>query len=136
MSMKDLTLIEGPSITVENPGITPVFTLGNDGVQVQSGNHFVFKEDTEYETRRQVTIKHRPATYDSKTGVYGKDKKSISIVAPQVLTDGRIVFNTIRIEREVHPTLNAEGGTRLRTFAAQMLLNSDVGDFWTTGDIN
>lgn len=134
MALKNMSIHADPTVAI-TPGANN-YTLGNDGVSVQGGSHFVFKEDTEYESRRQVTVKHRPPTYDTKSQAYGKDKKSICIAWPYVLPTGKIVFNTIRIERECHPAFNADKQAQLLKMATGVLVDSEAGDFWTTGDIS
>lgn len=136
MSLKNMTIIEGPTIAVSNPESSPEVTLGNDGVAVQGGSHFIVKEDLDYETRRQVTVKHRPPVYDTKTAAFGKDKKTVCLAVPQVLASGRIVFNTIRIEREVHPSFSTGATAKLMKMGAQLILSDSMEDFWCTGDIS
>jgi hypothetical protein len=81
-------------------------------------------------------VKYRQPTLDAKTGVYGKDKKSISYAVPQVLTSGQVVFNTIRIEREVHPSLAAATCVEMNKIGAQLLSDTDLDSFWATGSLS
>lgn len=132
MGLKTMSLQAGATISV-NGGSAQVFA--DDGVTIQNGLHLIVPADADYQTRRQATVKYRPATLDSKTGAYGKDKKSISYTLPQVLTDGRVVFNTIRIEREVHPSLSAASAAELNVIGAQLLIDNDVASFWAAGSL-
>jgi hypothetical protein len=133
MALKNMSIHKDPTVVV-TPGASN-FTLGSDGVSVQGGSHFVFKEDLDYETRRQVTVKHRPPTYDSKNQSYGKDKKSFCIAWPEVLVSGAVVFNTIRIERECHPSFAVADQAALLKMAVGLLVDTETDDFWATGDI-
>lgn len=133
MGLKSMSLLA--SATVAASGGTAL-AFADDGVQVANGVHLVVPADTDYQTRRQVTAKYRPPTLDVKTGAYGKDKKSICLAQPIVLSDGKVVFNTIRIEREVHPSLTAAQCTELNKLGAQMLIDSDTDNFWANGSLS
>lgn len=133
MGLKNMSLIASGTIAVSG-GTAQVFA--DNGVTIANGIQLVVPADTDYQVRRVATVKYRPPTLDPKTGSYGKDKKSISYVVPIVLTDGRVVFNTIRIEREVHPSLAAASCTELNKIGAQLLTDSDADGFWATGSLS
>lgn len=133
MGLKSMSLLAGASVAASG-GTALVFA--EDGQSIQNGLHLIVPADADYQTRRQVTVKYRPPTLDAKTGSYSKDKKSISLALPQVLTDGRVVFNTIRIEREVHPSLSAANAAELCALGAQLLSDSDCTQFWATGSLS
>lgn len=133
MGLKSMSLAAGA--TVSASGGTAL-AFADDGVSVSNGIHLIVPADADYQTRRQVTVKYRPPTLDVKTGAYGKDKKSICLALPIVLTDGKVVFNTIRIEREVHPSLSAANCVELNKLGAQLLTDSDTDAFWATGSLS
>lgn len=133
MGLKNMSLTASGTIAVSG-GTAQVFA--DNGVTIANGIQLVVPADTDYQVRRVATVKYRPPTLDPKTGSYGKDKKSISYVVPIVLTDGRVVFNTIRIEREVHPSLAAASCTELNKIGAQLLIDSDTDGFWATGSLS
>lgn len=132
MSLKTTTLAAGTTLGVT--GGTPL-TFAENGVTILNGIQLMVPADADYQTRRVLTIKNRPPTLNAKTGVYGKDKKSMSLSLPMVLTDGSIIFNTIRLEREVHPSLSAANALSLNVLGAQLLFDSDVVDFWANGSL-
>lgn len=132
MGLKNMSLLSGA--TVSATGGTAL-AFATDGQSIPNGIHLVVPADSDYQTRRVATAKYRPPTLDVKTGAYGKDKKSISLALPQVLTDGKVVFNTIRIEREVHPGLAAATALDLNKIGAQMLVDTDLTDFWAVGSL-
>lgn len=132
MGLKSMSLLAGA--TVAASGGTAL-AFADDGVSIPNGVHLIVPADTDYQTRRQVTVKYRQPTVDVKTGVYSKDKKSICLAKPMVLSTGQVVFNTIRIEREVHPSLSAAEAAELCALGAQMLCDSDVANFWATGSL-
>lgn len=133
MGLKTMSLLAGA--TVSSSGGTAL-VFADDGQTIQNGVHLIVPADADYQTRRQVTAKYRPPTLNATTGVYSKDKKSISLALPLVLTDGRVVFNTIRIEREVHPSLLAATAEELCKLGAQLLVDADVASFWATGSLS
>jgi len=103
-----------------------------DGVQISGGKHFITTVG-----EFQVTLKNRPAVLDAKTGTYGKSKRTMSITRPVVLPSGRIVFNTVRIEQETHPSLDAAMVQDLRDIAWQALVkDSGLESFFTIGSLN
>lgn len=130
MGLKDMTLTQNPTIVVS--GGQPV-VFAEDGMTVANGLHLIVPADADYQTRRMATVKYRPPTLDPKTGVYGKDKKSISFVQPLVLPSGVVVFNTVRMEREVHPLLPTADATNLLYIGSQMMFASVASAFWATG---
>lgn len=132
MGLKTMSLLTGA--TVSSAGGTAL-AFAEDGVSIQNGVHLIVPSDTDYQTRRQVTAKYRPPTLDVKTGAYGKDKKTISLVKP-VLVDGKVYFCTLRLEREVHPSLSAADATDLLILGAQLLTDADVAGFWATGALS
>lgn len=133
MGLKNMSLTSAGTITVSGGS---ALAFADDGVAIANGVHLVVPGDTDYQTRRQVTAKYRPPTLDPKTNSYGKDKKSISLTLPQVLSNGSVVFNVIRIEREVHPSLATASVTELNKLAAQLLIDTDTDAFWATGSLS
>lgn len=133
MGLKNMSLLASATVSATG-GTAQVFA--DDGQTIPNGVHLVVPADTDYQTRRQATCKYRPPTLDAKTGVYGKDKKSISYALPVVLSTGQVVFNTIRIEREVHPSLAAATCVELNKIGAQLLVDTDTDAFWATGSIS
>lgn len=133
MSLKTMTITSAATITVA--GGSPV-VFSDDGVTISNGVHLIVPADADYQTRKQVTVKYRPPTLDVRTGVYGKDKKSMSFAIPIVLSSGQVVFNTVRIEREVHPTFAASSCADLNKLGAQLLFGTDAANFWANGSLS
>lgn len=133
MGLKTMSLLAGATVSASG-GAALVFA--DDGVTISNGVHLIVPADADYQTRRQCTAKYKPPTLDAKTGAYSKDKKSISLAVPVVLADGRVVFNTIRLEREVHPSLSAAAALELNTLGAQLLVDADAANFWAAGSLS
>lgn len=132
MGLKNASLLAGG--TVNTTGGTAL-VFADDGVTIPNGVHLIVPADADYQTRRSLTAKYRPPAINAKTGAYGKDRKSLCLAQPVVLTDGTIVFNTIRIEREVHPSSSAAAALEFCTLGAQLLTDADVVAFWATGSL-
>lgn len=133
MGLKNMSLVTAATITVA--GGSPL-VFADDGQTIQNGVHLVVPADTDFQTRRQLTAKYRSPTLDSRSGTYGKDKKSISYAVPVVLATGQVVFNTIRIERELHPSTTIAAAAEMNKVGAQLLVDSDVDGFWSTGSMS
>lgn len=133
MGLKTMSLLSGATVAASGGS---ALAFSEDGQSINNGVHLIVPSDTDYATRRQLTAKYRPPSLNAQTGAYGKDKKSISLALPQTLTDGSVVFNTIRIEREVHPELSAANALELCQLGAQLLVDDDVVDFWATGALS
>lgn len=132
MGLRNMSLLTGATVS-STGGVALVFA--DNGVTIQNGVQVVVAADTDYQTRRSLTAKVRPAGLDPKTNVYGKDKKSVSYTIPQVLSNGSVVFNVIRIEREVHPACSAANALDLNKIGAQLLTNSNMDNFWLVGSV-
>lgn len=130
MGLKTMSLLSAATIT-QSGGSALLFA--EDGQTVANGVHLIVPADADYQTRRQLTVKYRPPSLNASTNVYGKDKKSMCLAQPLILPNGSVVFNTIRIEREVHPSLSAANALELNKLGAQLLVDDDVVSFWATG---
>lgn len=133
MALKDMSLLT--AATVASTGGTAL-VFSDDGITVPNGVHLIVPADADYQTRRMATFKVRPATV-AKAGVsISKDKKSVSFAQPKVLLDGSVVFNLIRIEREMHPTVTAAEAAEFNRIGAQLLTDTDTDAFWANGSTN
>jgi hypothetical protein len=134
MGLKTMSLSDSATgISVTGGTALP---FSDDGVTVPNGVHLVCTGDTDFATRRTITAKVRPSSLDPKTGVYGKDKKSLCLALPIVATDGSVKFATIRIEREVVPAMTAAQCTNLNRLGAQLLVDADTDNFWANGGLS
>jgi len=130
MALKNMSLLASATLSASGGS---ALAFAEDGISITNGVHLIVPADTDYQTRRSATVKYRPPTLNAKTGAMGKDKKSICYAQPVILTDGSVVFNTLRIEREVHPSTSAANCTEMNKVGAQMLFDTDTDGFWATG---
>lgn len=133
MGLKDLTLAQDATIAVTDG--TPV-EFQDDGITIANGVHLVCTTDVAYTTRRQITAKVRQPSVDVKTGLYSKDKKSLSMAFPMLLTGNKPVFNTFRIERELHPECSPEEAATINNLAAQLIVDANMANFWGVGSLS
>lgn len=133
MGLKTMSLLSGA--TVAATGGTAL-NFVDDGVSVSNGLHLACSSDSNFETRRQVTFKVRPFTRDAKTGKWNKDKKSVTLVLPRPQTDGTVVFETIRIERELLPSTTQADIDEFMKVACQLILDTDASGFWNNGSLS
>lgn len=131
MGLKNMSLLTGATIAATGG---TALSFQDTGVTIQNGVQLIVPTDTVYATRRTCVCKTRPPVLDPKTGVYGKEKRSIVFVDPTTdpLT-GKITFNTIRIEREVSSSIDAAQAVSMNNIGAQLLTASDLEAFWATG---
>lgn len=133
MPLKNMVVYTGATITVADG--SPL-TFINNGQSIPGGLQLVVKEDTDYQTKRILTVKYRPSSIDAKTGKWGKNKKSMTFVSPMVLADGQVVFNTIRLERELHPSVTAGAARDMNKLAMQFMQDPDTSGFWDDGSMD
>lgn len=113
-------------------GVATVFTPS--ALPVVSGVQVVAATDTDAVTRRNITVKARNATLNGSTGKFsGKDKRSSVFCIPEVLPDGTISFDLIRVEMEVHPQSPATKVAALLSGGACMISDADFTNLWTLG---
>lgn len=132
MGIKNLTIVAGGSIAVTG-GTAKVFA--DDGVTVPNGVHLTVPATADFRVRESATFKYRPPSLLS-TGEYTRDKKSVSYTEPQLLANGKIVNNVIRIERELHPELTAANVVEFNKRASQLLIDTDTDNFWAAGSLS
>lgn len=133
MALKNMSLLTGATIAASGG---TALGFAENGVSIPNGIQLIVPGDSDYQTRRSATVKYRPPTVDPKSGSYGKDKKSVTLVQPIVLADGRIVFNTLRIEREMHPSVSSADCTEFNKLGAQLLTDTDTDNFWANGSLS
>lgn len=135
MGLKTMSLLVGTETVISVTGGEPL-VFADDGITIANGLHLVVPADTDYQRRKQATLKYRAPSLDPKTGFYTKDKKSVSFTIPLVLPNGSVVFNTIRVEREIHPSLDSVDVAILNQVGAQLLFDADTVNFWATGSLS
>lgn len=132
MTLQASIVKDGASAMTPTGGSDMTFT--SDGTTVANGVHLANAAQTDFRIRENLTAKNRNPVLGV-DGVYSKDKKSITYVEPKILASGKVVFNLIRIEREVHPESTAAEALNLNMMGAQFLSDSDYTAFWASGSL-
>ena len=115
-------------------GTATAFTA--DGTTVPNGVRIVVPADTTAATRRNATVKSRNAVINSATGKFsGKDKRSAVMCLPEVLPDGSISFDLVRVEIECHPQSAATKVAALKSAGLCMLSDADFDNLWAVGSV-
>lgn len=101
---------------------------------VTNGVMVVASGDINPATRRNMTFKTRAANLDPSTGKFsGKEKRQMVICDPEVLSDGSVSFDLVRIELEAHPQSAAGKLAKLRGYAISVLADNDIDNFINLG---
>lgn len=109
-------------------------TLTPDGTTVPNGIRVVVATDTTAATRRNATLKARSAVINSATGKFsGKDKRAAVFCIPEILADGSITFDLVRVEIECHPQSASTKLAALKSAGLCMLADADFDNFWQLG---
>lgn len=129
MSIRNFTLKDGASSITVVGGTDQTFQ--EDGVEVTMGIHVSDINEPNFSVRENVTLKSRPPALQ---GVdWTKEKRSITHVKPMITDSGKTVFNLVRIELEIHPSISAADRTDLLLKASQYPVDADFTSFWATG---
>lgn len=131
MSLRNMA-IHGSITTPAVLGGTAINLVGSP-VQIPNGIQLVDGSAENYALRKVCTIKTRPPVYDSKTKKWSKIKTTMSFTYPELGADGEVVFNTLRIEKEVSPLAAAGVTTALKAFGISALASTDAASFWDLG---
>lgn len=132
MALQTAIVKGGASAMTPTGGSDVTFTP--DGQTVANGIHLADASQTDFRIRKNMTIKNKVPTQTA-SGVFSKDKKSVTYVAPKILADGSVVYNLIRIEREVHPESTAAEALDLNMIGAQILSDADFATFFSSGSL-
>jgi hypothetical protein len=120
--------------TVSATGGTAV-TYGSDGKTITNGCHVVDIASTDFLSQAQMTLSSKNPTVNT-DGSMTKLKRKVVLVEPFVDSKGKVQYDLIRIEREVHPESIAAKALDLNKKGAQILTDSDFTSFWSTGAIS
>jgi hypothetical protein len=133
MSLKNMSLLTGATYVAVTGGAAHVFS--DDGVSITNGVHLIVPATADYRVRQSATAKYKPPSVDN-SGVYSKDKKTISYTVPIILASGKVAFNVVRVEREVHPELSAAAAADLLLIGSQLFGDADTTNFWVAGSLS
>lgn len=128
MGIQNLGILSGATVSASG-GSAKTYTP--NGQTIPNGVQTIDASVVDFRVRPTLTWKVRQPTL--KNGVYTKDKKVATLSVPRILDSGQVVFDVIRLEREVHPETSAANALDMNVQAAQLLIDSDAASFWATG---
>lgn len=131
MGIQNMTLLDGATVSATG-GTTQTFTP--DGVTVPNGIHVADAANADFKTRENVTFRTRNPQLVN--GVYTKAKRWVTFTVPQVLGNGTIVFNLVRIEVEYHPDMASADFLDMLKKGAQLFIDADLTTFWSAGNLS
>lgn len=130
MSVKNATLLEGPTISI-TAGTSKVWTVG--GQRVVNGIQIVDTTATDYRTRPHCSLRSSEAVFD-KTGLCTvKAIRRASMTRPKILASGAVEFPNLEIVLKRHPESTDAEILELKKAACQLLLDTDFDNFWKLG---
>lgn len=132
MGAQNVIIKSGAASFTVTGGTDQTFTP--DGVSVPNGLHLADAGTADFRVRPMITIKTRNPSYNSVTG-FTKGKRWASISEPIILANGEIAYNVTRIEQEIHPESTVAQELNMRFRGAQLLFDTDLSGFWTTGSL-
>lgn len=132
MGLRNMVIKTGATLGVT--GGTDM-TFVDDGVTVPNGLHIAVPATADYRIRENATYRYTPPTLQ-KDGTYLRDSKSVSYTVPMILASGKVVNNTVRIERVAHPEMSAANQKKLLEDALQLAFDSDTANFWSAGSLS
>lgn len=110
-------------------------TFSPDGVDVKGGIHLANAAQTDFRIREILILKNKPPTLLS-DGSYSKNRLSAVYISPFILASGKIAFDLIRMEREIHPEVSAAAALEHNLVGAQVLSASAFATFWSGGNLS
>jgi len=132
MSARSFSILAGGTLSASGGSAV---TYADDGLTVQNGVHVVDTSATDMRIQPSITLQNRKATL--RNGLYiNKDKRSAVVQIPLLKTDGTVVNNLVRIERELDPSTTAAQALEITLRAAQTLFDSELASFWATGSVS
>lgn len=109
-------------------------TFSLTGERVANGIVTANMAETNFFAREKITQTVRMPVVQS-DGDFSKMKCTLRLARPATLPSGKVVYNVIRIEQEIHPLTPTEAAN-LRGLACGALSDSDFTQFWEAGSLS
>lgn len=127
----EVTLIDGGT-TSTTGGTGNLFS--ESGKTLNSGKVLVDSDDTDFFTRPEIQLVSRMPSLQS-DGEWSKQKTSARYVVPYTLDSGKVVYNLVRVETEIHPEASSILAA-MRDKGAQLAIDSELDAFYTSGSLS
>lgn len=132
MSVIGVQLSEGATYT---PAGGTNITFEATGETIANGVVCANGAETDFFAREKLYAVSRMPSLGA-DGDFTKQKSSLRIVRPSTLASGKVVYNLIRIEVEVHPEDGATEVANLRNLGVAALESSDLDEFFEAGAVS
>lgn len=129
MGLTSFSILDGAASIAASGGTAK--TYSTDGQTVQDGIHVIDASVTDFRVRPEVLFKTRRPIF--KNGRWNKDKKGFLLVEPILLADGTTEYNSLRVERLIHPETTDAKALSFNTRGAQLLTGASQASYWSTG---
>jgi len=131
MSLDGCTLNEGGTYT---PTGGSSVTFDRTGESIANGVVLGNMSESDFFAREKLYATVRMPSLQG-DGEYSKQKNSIRIVRPTTLASGKVVYNLVRIETEVHPESGSTETTNLLSLGIAAAADADLTLFWSSGSL-
>jgi len=132
MAINGITLMKGATGITVTAGTNAVYV--DDGLEVKNGIHVVDSTATSFVTRPHATFKNRGAALQS-DGTWSKGRRDFNITVPKTLASGAITFPVFRGTMELHPEMTAAEILELKMLACQIIMDSELADYYSFGSV-
>lgn len=132
MAINNISLLKAATgITVTGGSAT---TYQNDGLDVKNGIHVVDTSETNFLIRPHATFKNKAAAAQP-GGKFSKGVRSFNFTIPFAEADGTISYPVFRGTMDLPPTMSVAQILQLRLMATQIIMDSELDNYFVYGTI-
>lgn len=130
MSIQSFSIQDGATGFTVTAGTSKTFSI--DGQPVQGGIHVSDASNTDFKSRLNATFKSK-LPQRQQNGSYSKGRNTIICSVPYVKTDGTVDLSIHRYEGDYTVDIPAATVKNGRFLLAQMMFDSEIETFHTSG---
>lgn len=130
MAIDGMSLLKGATGISITGGTAAVFE--SDGLKVSNGIHVVDTTVSDLTLCPHATFKNKPHSLQS-DGSYSKGKREVNFTVPKVLASGQTSFQVSRNQFEIHPEMTDAEILELRLMTCQLIMDSELDNFFKYG---
>lgn len=132
MSLTAASILKDGTIGVTGGTATAFTRISGDLNQA----NVVFDGTTILSRTEGVFARKSPKVSSSSPDGYTQARRSVLLKIPQVLADGSLTYDTVKIEMSRSVETTAADVLTYRGIAAQVLSDSDFDEFWEEGSLD
>lgn len=130
MSIQNFSVQTGATGFSVTAGTSKTFTI--DGAQVPAGIHVSDASNVDFKSRYNMTLRSK-LPVRQQDGSYSKGRNFITVTIPYVLADGSVDLSVHKYEGDYTVNIPAATVKDGRYILAQMLFDSEIEAFHTSG---